>query len=131
MVGGLAHVNARKMNLPKKRRQAKQQSRAIHKTSARDLVEKANAKIPDLIEACVEATAKKRELLLLSDKPHENTVTKVKYVTGIRAARMGKHGVQVPAVRINKKKVKKLIRRTISQNALLEAINSNEVEMQE
>lgn len=130
MVGGLAHVNARKMNLPKKRRQAKQQSRAIHNTSARDLVEKANAKIPNIIEAVVEATAKKREQMLLSDKPHQDNVTKVKYVTGIRPARMGKHGVQVPAARINKKKVKKLLRRTISQKALLDAVNANEVEMQ-
>jgi hypothetical protein len=131
MVGGLSHVNGKKLNLTKKRRVAKQQHKMIHSRTAKEEVEKANAAIPDILSSVVEATAKKREMLLLSDKPYsEKDIKKVKLVTGIRPGRMGKHGVAIQPTRINKKKVKKLIKQQISKKQLLEVINSNDVEME-
>ncbi len=115
--------------MTRERRRSKQQFRDVRGISARSKMEKTNSEIKDILESVIEKTAEKRQVLLLSDKPHQVENLKVKWTTGIRPARMGKHGVAIPASRINKKKAKKLVMRQISAKQILEAVNANEIDM--
>jgi hypothetical protein len=79
-------------------------------------------------ELVTEATIQKRQLLLIKDVPHQQ-VDKIKVVSGIRPARMGKHGIMIQPTRINKKKVKKMLRQQGLVKKILENVGSVDIEM--
>ncbi|KAJ3334419.1 hypothetical protein HDU91_002749 [Kappamyces sp. JEL0680] len=130
--GAESNVNqGKRKNLTRERRRSKQRSKLARGISARAVVDKTNEAIPDLLESVVKATAEKRQQLLLTDKAHDDpNIKKVKWVTGVRPARMGKHGIAIRPTRINKKKVKQMLKRQISAKQILEAVNANEVDME-
>ena len=76
-------------SLMKQRRQSKQQMKMIRGKSARAVVEATNEAIPNPLDLVMEATQKKRQQLLISDKAHGQTeLSKVKWTTGIRPAKV-------------------------------------------
>lgn len=94
MAGAESNVNSGRKkvgnSLMKQRRQAKQQSKAKRGVSARDVVAATNEEIPNVLDTVIAATQKKRQQLLLSDKPYaESELNKVKWTRGIRPAKVG------------------------------------------
>ena len=76
-------------SLMKQRRRAKQQSKEKRGMSAREVVAATNQEIPNVLDTVIAATQKKRQQLLLSDKPHAETeLTRVKWTQGIRPAKV-------------------------------------------
>ncbi|KAJ2999773.1 hypothetical protein HDV02_001796 [Globomyces sp. JEL0801] len=109
MAGG-AKPNRINKNLPKARRQSRQQlMKKLHLTS-KEVIEKTNDVLVPVEQLVVEATAAHQQKLLLTDKPHSDILKKVKVASGITKAKMGKNGILVPPKPINKKKAKKLLR---------------------
>jgi hypothetical protein len=75
-----------------------------------------NDKVKPVEQVVMEATEKRKQQLLLSDKPY-NLIETVKIVPAMRKGKMGKHGMLIRPSRINKKKVKKMMhRKAVSVN---------------
>ncbi|KAJ3308930.1 hypothetical protein HDV04_000616 [Boothiomyces sp. JEL0838] len=124
MVGqGENNVNGRKRNLFKEKRQEIQRLKKKSGTDALSLLQKTNQQITPIIDSVVSASIKKQDLI--SDKPFNTN--KIKLVSGVRPGRMGKHGVYIRPARINKKKVKKLLKN--KKLEILEAIEKKDIDM--
>ena len=76
-------------SLTKQARRAKQLSKLKQGKSAIQVVQQTNSTIRNPLDLVIEATQKKRQQLLLSDKAHGQTeLTKVKWTQGIRPAKV-------------------------------------------
>jgi hypothetical protein len=84
-------INRKKRNSVKATRARKQVSKISHGSSATDVLAIENAKIVSVEQLVQEATERRRETRLLTDKPHED-ITRVKLTNAIRPGFMGKHG---------------------------------------
>ena len=122
------NVNGKKLNLCKAKRARIQQYKVSKNNTPHQQVANTNAEIIPTVELVVQATAKRREMLLLKDKPSEDNTVKI--VSGIRPGRMGKNGVMMRPTRVNKKKVKKMLKRDKNWKAsILAAVSQVDVEM--
>lgn len=128
MSKGDNNPNGKRMNLTKKKRQHKQQTKQLHNRTNHQVVESTNLDIVPLEQVLVQSTINHRNSLLLTNKPH-NDESKIKLHSIIRPARMGKHGMLIRATRVNKKKVKKLLTPKIKQS-ILKQVSECDVEMQ-
>ena len=127
--GGDNAINVKKNNFFKQRRRKVISYKVMNNTTAEDKVIKENLNIIPVEELVVEATQKRRETLLLRDIPNRELERKVKLVSGVRAGRMGKHGVMSLPTRINKKKVKKMLKRQNLKEKILKQVEQMDVEM--
>lgn len=126
MAKGDNNPNGKRMNLAKKRRQSKQQMKKIRGITANEVVKATNSQIAPLEDLVVEATQKHQQTLLLADKPYNEVVNKIKIVTAIRPGRIGKHGITTRPTRINKKKVKKMIRKANLKESILKKVRESD-----
>jgi hypothetical protein len=75
----------------------------------------------------VDASIHKRQTKWITNTPHQQD--SLKMVPAIRKARMGKHGVLIQPTRINKKKVKAMLRKKGILPTLLAQVQSADMEM--
>jgi hypothetical protein len=128
MVGaGPNNPNGKKKNLPKLKRIQRQVAKKANRQSSVHVLEATNDAIPSIEQHVLDASIHKRQTLLLKDVPHQQDTLKI--VPGIRKARMGKHGMLIQATRINKKKVKALLKKKGLIPSLLAQVQSADLEM--
>jgi hypothetical protein len=130
MSKGENNPNGKSLNLAKARRASKQRMLANRNISAREVVAKKNEKIVSVKELVIASTVKHQANLLLSDKPFNQVQNTIKVVSGIRPGKMGKHGMMTRPTRINKKKVKKMIRVNNLKQKILKSVREADVQMQ-
>ena len=128
--GGDNAINTKKGNFNKLRRQNKQVYKILTHTTAEETVMGQNLGIVPMTDLVIEATQKKRETLLIKDVPNrEELERKVKLVCGLRPGKIGKHGVMTRPTTINKKKVKRYLKRQGLKCHILKAVKEMDVEM--
>ena len=127
--GGDNAINIRKGNFMKLRRKLRQSFKSSHSQTAHDTITAENLTIVPVTDLVIEATQKKRETLLLKDIPNRDLERKVKLVCAVRPGRIGKNGVMSRPTKINKKKVKKLLKRQNLKSQILKTVDQMDVEM--